>query len=446
MTITRFAPSPTGYLHVGNARTAIFNFLITRKNQGKFILRIDDTDPVRCEQKYIDAIKEDLEWLGIHWDTFEQQSKRLERYKEVAKKLIGEGLLYECFETPEQLQLKRKLQLKLGRPPIYDRESLSLTENQKNEKRTHSNGYWRFKLNHCDMNWNDSIQGEVSINTTNVSDPVLIRADGQFLYTFASVIDDFDMSITDVVRGADHITNTATQIQLLEKLGGTIPNFSHHSLLTDENGDPFSKRSGDLSLRNLREEGIESLVILSHLSNLGSSGYVDVKVSIQQVIESFEITRFNRNPTKYFSQDLIPMNGEYFRKVPFEVIKERILKLGVPENEASQVWDCVKGNVTRIEEVADWWKIFSRGAQPIVLEEDMDFIASALSLLPSPPYNENSWADWIKEIKLGTDRKGKEIFMPLRRAITGQETGPDMSQCLTLFKIKPSTQNHKQVF
>ncbi|MCY4445969.1 MAG: glutamate--tRNA ligase [Rhodobacteraceae bacterium] len=437
MTITRFAPSPTGEIHVGNARTAIFNFLITRQTSGTFILRIDDTDPVRSKQKYIDAIKEDLDWLGLNWDTVEQQSHRIERYKEVAQNLMAEGLLYECFETPQQLEVKRKIQLKRGRPPVYDREALTLTESQKKLMREQSRGYWRFKLERTRVQWDDAIQGEVSIDTASVSDPVLIRADGQFLYTFASVVDDHDMHITDIVRGADHITNTAAQIELFRKLGSHIPNFSHHSLLTDENGGPLSKRIGGLSLNCLKNQGIEPMALISQLAFLGSSKSVEVKVKLSDVIDTFDIKSFNRNSTKYYNQTLRSLTTEYFRKVPFEDIKHRIIELDVPDSEAYELWECLKGNIEKVDDIAGWWKIFSGAGKPTISEDDREFVQWAFSLLPNPPYTINTWTDWITLIKEDSNRRGKKIFMPLRLALTGRETGPDMSQCLALFKTRP---------
>ena len=264
MTTTRFAPSPTGYIHVGNLRTALMNFLIARKAGGTFILRIDDTDPGRSREDYVDAIKRDLEWLGLHWDRVERQSARLDRYGEAADRLRGMGRFYEAFETPAELDLKRRKQMGMGRPPVYDRAALSLTEEDKAALRAERGpGVWRFKLDHARIEWPDGILGEVCIDAASVSDPVLIRADGQVLYTLASVVDDVEMGVTDVVRGSDHVTNTATQIQIIEALGGTAPRFAHHSLLTGPQGEALSKRLGTLSLRDLRARGVEPMALLS---------------------------------------------------------------------------------------------------------------------------------------------------------------------------------------
>ncbi|MCB1349953.1 MAG: glutamate--tRNA ligase, partial [Maritimibacter sp.] len=269
MTVTRFAPSPTGYLHVGNLRTALFNWLIARAQGGTFILRLDDTDPERSKQEYADGIQEDLEWLGLTWDRIERQSARLDRYEEAARELRDKGRFYEAFETPTELDLKRKKQLNMGRPPVYDRAALALSEADRDRLRTERGpGVWRFKLDQERIEWEDGILGPLSIDAASVSDPVLIRADGQVLYTLASVCDDIDFSITHVVRGSDHVTNTGTQIQIIEALGGTVPAFAHHSLLTGPQGEALSKRLGTLSLRDLRAQGVEPMALISHMARL----------------------------------------------------------------------------------------------------------------------------------------------------------------------------------
>ncbi len=264
MTTTRFAPSPTGYIHIGNLRTALMNYLIARKSGGEFILRIDDTDPERSKEEYVEAIKEDLTWLGLTWDRFERQSLRLDRYAEAADELRAKGRFYEAFETPTELDLKRKKQLNMGKPPVYDRAALNLSEAEKDKLRAERGaGVWRFKLIQERIEWHDGILGDISIDAASVSDPVLIRADGQVLYPLASVVDDMDMGVTNIVRGSDHVTNTATQIQIIEALGGKAPDFAHHSLLTGPQGEALSKRLGVLSLRDLRAKGVEPAALLS---------------------------------------------------------------------------------------------------------------------------------------------------------------------------------------
>jgi glutamyl-tRNA synthetase len=304
MTVTRFAPSPTGYIHIGNLRAALFNWLIARKAGGTFILRLDDTDPERSKEIYVDAIREDLEWLGLTWDREERQSLRLDRYAEVADRLRADGRLYEAFETPTELDLKRKKQLNMGKPPVYDRAALALTDEAKAKLRAERSPHWRFLLDQTRIEWDDGIMGPISIDAASVSDPVLIRADGQVLYTFASVVDDTDMGVTDIVRGSDHVTNTATQIQIIEALGGSVPRFAHHSLLTGPQGEALSKRLGTLSLRDLRAQGIEPMAIISLMARLGSSDPVELRMSLDEVIEGFELSHFGSAPTKFDAEDL----------------------------------------------------------------------------------------------------------------------------------------------
>jgi len=263
MTTTRFAPSPTGWLHIGNLRAALFNYAIARKAGGTFVLRIDDTDLTRSEDRYIDGIKEDLTWLGLTWDKVEHQSARMDRYNTARDQLIEMGRLYECFETPVELDLKRKKQLNMGKPPVYDRAALALSDAEKDKLRAERGSHWRFKLDQERITWTDGIIGDMSIDAASVSDPVLFKNDGQILYTLASVVDDVEMGMTDVVRGSDHVTNTATQIQIIEALGGTVPRFAHHSLLTGPQGEALSKRLGTLALRDLREQGVAPEAVLS---------------------------------------------------------------------------------------------------------------------------------------------------------------------------------------
>ena len=333
MTTTRFAPSPTGYIHVGNLRTALMNFMIARKAGGSFILRIDDTDPERSKETYVDAIKEDLEWLGLHWDRVERQSERLDRYADAADKLREVGRFYEAFETPTELDLKRKKQLNMGKPPVYDRAALSLSAADRDALRAErGGGVWRFKLNHARIAWNDGILGDISIDAASVSDPVLIRQDGQVLYTIASVVDDTEMGVTDVVRGSDHVTNTATQIQIIEALGGTVPRFAHHSLLTGPQGEALSKRLGTLALRDLRARGVEPMAVLSLLARLGSSDPVELGRDMAGLIEGFDIGHFGSAPTKFDVDDLFLMTGRYLQSVALENVRDRIDALGVPHH------------------------------------------------------------------------------------------------------------------
>jgi len=439
MTTTRFAPSPTGYLHVGNLRTALFNWLIAQKQGGTFILRLDDTDPERSKPEYAEAIKEDLTWLGLTWDRIEQQSTRLDRYTEAADKLRDSGRFYECFETPTELDLKRKKQLNMGKPPVYDRAALELTEAQKQAYRDEGRtGHWRFKLNHERIEWTDGILGDISIDAASVSDPVLIRGDGQVLYTLASVVDDTEMGITNVVRGSDHVTNTATQIQIIEALGGTLPGFAHHSLLTGPQGEALSKRLGTLALRDLRDRGVEPMALLSHMARLGSADPIELRSSHAELIEGFDLTKFGSAPTKFDVEDLFPLTHRHLGTLPLEAVAEDIAALGVPADQAERFWRVSRENITTRADLAGWWKLFSEGATPLVADEDREFIAQALTMLPEPPYSDSAWSEWTSAVKEATGRKGKGLFMPLRKAVTGQERGPDMADVMPLLQKKPT--------
>ena len=439
MTTTRFAPSPTGYLHIGNLRAALFNHLIARKAGGSFILRIDDTDPERSKPEYEDAIREDLTWLGLTWDRLERQSTRLERYEAAAGELRAAGRLYECFETPTELDLKRKKQLNMGRPPVYDRAALALSEAEKDRLRAERGpGYWRFRLDHERIEWQDGILGPLSIDATSVSDPVLIRADGQFLYTLASVCDDIDHGITDVVRGADHVTNTATQIQIIRALGAEPPRFAHHSLLTGPQGEALSKRLGTLSLRDLRAEGVEPMALLSLMARLGSSDPVELRASLDDLAAGFDLGRFGAAPTRFDKADLFPLTARYLQSLPLSAVADRVAALGVPDDLAERFWMVVRENITTLNDMAGWWDVFQGKATPLVDEADRAFVAEAFDLLPDPPYDETTWAGWTAAVKAQTGRKGRALFMPLRKAITGRETGPEMADVMALMQKKPT--------
>ncbi len=438
MTVTRFAPSPTGYLHVGNLRTALFNFLIARKAGGQFILRLDDTDPVRSKQEYVDAIKEDLEWLGLTWDRVERQSERLDRYAAAADTLREKGRFYEAFETPTELDLKRKKQLNMGKPPVYDRAALGLSEAEREALRAErGQGVWRFKLDHARIEWADGILGEVSIDAASVSDPVLIRQDGQVLYTLASVVDDTEMGVTHVVRGSDHVTNTATQIQIIEALGGTVPSFAHHSLLTGPQGEALSKRLGTLSLRDLRAQGIEPMALLSLMARLGSADPIELRGSVDELVEGFDIARFGAAPTKFDERDLVPLTARLLQSTPYDAVKDEIAAIGVPDEIAPRFWDVVRENVSTRTAIAGWWDVFTGTISPVVADEDKDYLAEAFALLGEPPYTSDTWGAWTGRVKEATGRKGKGLFLPLRHAVTGQSRGPEMADVMELMQVKP---------
>ncbi|MEO1918658.1 MAG: glutamate--tRNA ligase [Paracoccaceae bacterium] len=434
MTTTRFAPSPTGYLHIGNLRTALFNWVIARKAGGTFILRLDDTDPERSKPEFADQIKRDLEWLGLTWDRVETQSSRLDRYNAAADELRTPGRFYECFETPTELDLKRKKQLNMRKPPVYDRSALSLSDGEKDALRAERSGHWRFKLNHERIEWNDGILGDLSIDAASVSDPVLIRGDGQFLYTLASVCDDVDFGITNVVRGSDHVTNTATQIQIIEALGGAVPTFAHHSLLTGPQGEGLSKRLGTLALKDLREQGVEPMALLSHLARLGSSEPVELRQNMADLIDGFDLSRFGSAPTKFDVADLGALSAKLLHYMDISRVQGDLDALEIPTELATPFWEMARENIETRADLAGLWALCRDGVEPLIDTEDIDFISKSMNLLPANPRSDTSWKEWTTAVKEATGRKGKGLFMPLRKALTGMSHGPDMSKLLPLLQ------------
>ncbi len=440
MTSTRFAPSPTGYLHIGNLRAALFNHAIARKAGGTFILRIDDTDPERSKESYVEGIREDLTWLGLTWDREERQSARLDRYAAARDRLIAAGRLYECFETPTELDLKRKKQLNMGKPPVYDRAALHLTEAQKAAYRAEGRtGHWRFKLDQERIEWTDGILGDISIDAASVSDPVLIRGDGQVLYTFASSVDDSEMGITDVVRGSDHVTNTATQIQIIRALGGAVPRFAHHSLLTGPQGEALSKRLGTLALRDLRARGIAPMAILSLMARLGSSDPVELRETVAEVVDGFDLSAFGAAPTKFDAADLGPLTHRWIAARPYSAVADAVRALGVPDDIAPRFWEVVRENIDTLDGMEAWWRLFStgEGGGRDLDPEDRAFAETALGLLGEPPYDAGTWSAWTDAVKAATGRKGKSLFMPLRVAVTGRQRGPEMADVMALMQVRP---------
>lgn len=433
MTVTtRFAPSPTGWIHVGNLRTALMNWAIARKSGGCFILRLDDTDQERSKQEYADGIMHDLEWLGLSWDRVEKQSLRFDRYHEAADQLRAAGRFYEAFESPSELDLKRKKQLNIGRPPVYDRSALKLTAAERDALRAEGRaGYWRFRLDQERIEWEDGIIGPVSIDAASVSDPVLIRADGQILYTFASSVDDIDMGVTHIVRGADHVTNTATQIQIMRALGGLPPTFAHHSLLTGAKGEELSKRLGTLSLRDLRAAGVEPLALLSLMARLGSSQPVELAASHADIIAGFDVASFGTAPTKFDAEDLWPLTRGVLRATPYVAVSARL-----PAGVGEAFWLAVRDSVSKVDDVAEWWALAQGGAEPVIEPGDETFVREALALLPPRPWGPSTWADWTNAVKAATGRKGRALFRPLRLAMTGRETGPELA-ALMPFLVPP---------
>ncbi|MBW7849549.1 MAG: glutamate--tRNA ligase [Rhodospirillales bacterium] len=427
----RFAPSPTGLLHVGNARVAIVNWLFAKHHGGYFILRIDDTDAERSRGEYVDAIREDLRWLGLEWDRRVHQSQRLERYAEAAERLRAAERLYPCYETPEELEAKRKRQLGRGLPPVYDRAALRLTAADRRKLEAEGRRpHWRFLLDHEDVRWEDAVRGTCHYHGSHLSDPVLIRGDGTPLYTLPSVVDDIELKISHVIRGEDHVTNTAAQIQLFRALGAEPPVFAHLPLLTDAGGQGLSKRLGSLSLRDLRAQGIEPLALDSLLAKLGTSDAIDVRTSLDQLVDEFDLGKLGRATPKFDPAELEHLNARLLHALPFDEAAPRLAALGIEGEDAPRFWEAVRGNLGRLAEAADWWRVCATPMRPVI--EDAGFLAEAAALLPPEPWDEGTWAVWTGAVKAATGRKGKDLFHPLRLALTAREHGPELKLLLPL--------------
>ena len=437
-TVLRFAPSPTGYLHVGNIRTALFNYLQAKKLGAEFILRIDDTDSERSSQHFIDQIKRDLDWLGINWDRIEQQSLRIERYRDVLNKLGDQNMVYECFETPLELEIKRKKQQKRGLPPVYDRGALELNDVEKDALRNKIDSHWRFLLSGGNVTWQDEIAGEINVRTSVVSDPILVKGNGQFLYTLASVIDDSDFGVTNVVRGIDHLTNTAVQIEIFRNLSSVVPAFGHHSLIVDGSGENFSKRTGSLSIKSLREAGIEPGAIVSKLVSLGTGDGLELKNNINEFIQKFSLSKFSTAPVRFEKEVLETISRKLLSSLDVDEISGVLDMIGVPNEVKEDFWIMAKDNIYTKEELADIWHLCKDGANsPVIAPEDKQFIDVAISLIGEYPREKDSWQKLTDQLKIITGRKGKGLFMPLRSFLTGKKDGPDMRKLFPLMqKIK----------
>ncbi|EHH69171.1 glutamate--tRNA ligase [Gluconobacter morbifer] len=425
----RFAPSPTGYLHVGNARQAVANFLYARRHGGRFLLRIDDTDTARSKPEYEDAIRRDLKWLGLDWDEEARQSERMGRYAEVIEKLKASGRLYPCFESEQELNAKREMRIKAGKPPLYDRAMLKLTPDQR--ARAEANGkvpYWRFRLTDGSRKWRDLVMGDCSVKLTAISDPVLIRVDGTILYTLASVIDDLDMGITHVVRGEDHVTNTGVQIDIADALGAKPDRFTfaHLPLLLDSDGGKLSKRFDSLGLKSLRADGIEPMTIVSYLARVGTSDDPEV-MTMEEAIASYDLSHVSKSAARFDMRQLLALNRRALHNLPFEVAREHL-----PPEATEDFWNAVRGNVDLTAEIPHWWDVTQGTIIPPSQPDDRVFLQQALDTLPSEPWGETTWTDWVNALKAASGRKGKALFMPLRLALTGEDSGPDLHTLLGL--------------
>ena len=419
----RFAPSPTGKLHVGNVRTALVNWLFAKGQGGSFVLRIDDTDLARSTQEFEDGIETDLTWLGLVWDERYNQSKRFDRYEEAAARLKASGRLYPCYETSDELDRRRKVQLSRGLPPIYDRAALELTEAEKAAYEAEGRRpHWRFKLDGKRVAWEDLARGHAEVDTASMSDPVLIREDGLFLYTLPSVVDDIDMDITHIIRGEDHVTNTGAQIEIFEALGAKVPGFAHMPLLVGADGAALSKRLGSLSISDMRDQGYEPIAITSHLGKIGTSDNLEIAASVEALGAAFAFSKMGRSPARYDTADLDRLNAQALHAMTYAEAQPRLAGLGVDLGEV--FWDTVRGNLNKFADVADMARIVTGPVTPVI--EDPAFAAAALEVLPEV-IDANAWSAWTAAVKEKTGAKGKGLFMPLRLILTGQAHGPDMA-------------------
>lgn len=433
-TVLRFAPSPTGRLHVGNVRAALFNWLYARKTGGQYLLRMDDTDTERSTEAFARGIEEDLAWLGLRHDLFARQSERIVKYEAAAEALIKAGRLYPCYETAEELERKRKRQLAMKKPPVYDRAALNLTEAEKRDLEAQGRKpHWRFKLDAEQTAFDDLIQGHIAIDARSLSDPVLVREDGRFLYTLPSVVDDIEFGITHVIRGADHITNTGVQIQIIRALGAMPPVFAHFSMLQGPEGKPLSKREdAAFSLEALRDAGYEPMAVNSLLARLGTSDAIEPRPTLAELAAGFDISHLGRADIRFDPADLDKTNAALLHITSYDAVAARLDALGCDLGPV--FWDAVKPNLTRLAEARDWARVVEGPLTPAI--EDAAFAAEALALLPAEPWSPETWHLWTEALKARTGRKGKALFMPLRLALTGLDHGPELKNLLPLIGRK----------
>ena len=436
----RFAPSPTGRLHIGNIRTAVLNWLFAQKNRGEFLLRIDDTDQERSTEEFAEGIRQDLTWLGLKWDRTARQSDRFDRYREVIKQLESTGRLYRCYETPDELDRRRKRQVARDGSQVYDRAGLKLTvaEREKFEAGGRK-PHWRFLLKNfkddplqrqlTEVVWEDAVRGRQAIDIGSQSDPVLVKADGSFLYTLSSVVDDVDFGISQIIRGEDHVTNTAVQIDIFRALGATPPNFAHHSLLIGKDGQGLSKRLGALSIQSFREDGIEPEAVTSLAATLGTSDPISVHATLASLVAGFDLAKLSRAPGRFDVDELLGLNAKLLHGMPFETARPRLAALGLNAVDAP-LWMAIRGNLLRLRDAKDWLEVV-HGEIPSVAE-DQAVCAAALQSLPPEPFDETTWGSWTNTVKAATAKKGRELYHPLRLALTGRETGPELKVLLPL--------------
>lgn len=419
--ITRFAPSPTGTLHVGNVRTALHNWLWAKKQGGRFLLRIDDTDGERSKEAFVDAIRKDLRWLGLDWDGEARQSARFDLYERRFEELKAAGRVYACYETPEELDLRRKVLLGRGLPPVYERPAADAPVPEGRSP------HWRFKLDHeAPIQWVDLIRGPQHFDPKLLSDPVIRRADGSWLYMLPSAIDDIDMGITHVVRGEDHVTNTATQIQMFSALGTVPPHFAHEALLTGTEGK-LSKRLGSLGMDAFQERGIEPLAILALLARLGTSAPVEPVTDVAPLIATIDFAHFGRAPARFDEEELAQLNAKILHQTEFAIVADRL-----PEGVDEAAWCAIRPNIDTLADVGPWWAVVTGDIAATIASEDKPYLAQAAKAAASVDWSGDPWHGLTDALKTSTDRKGKALFLPLRQALTGVDHGPDMKALLPL--------------
>lgn len=423
--ITRFAPSPTGNLHVGNVRTALHNWMWAKKHGGRFLLRIDDTDLERSKEDYVDGIRADLRWLGLDWDGEERQSARFDLYERRFEELKAAGRVYACYETPEELDLRRKVLLGRGLPPVYERKDADAPVPEGRAP------HWRFKLDHeAAIEWTDLVRGPQHFDPKLMSDPVIRRADGSWLYMLPSAIDDVDMGITHVVRGEDHVTNTATQLQMFAALGATPPHFAHEALLTGTEGK-LSKRLGSLGMDAFKERGIEPMALIALLARLGTSEPVEPVTSAEPLVATIDFAHFGRAPARFDEEELAQLNTKILHHTDFAAVASRL-----PEGMDAAAWEAIRPNIATLADVADWWSVISGEVTATIADEDRDYLADAGRVAATMAWDTDPWHALTDALKQSTGRKGKALFLPLRQVLTGHDHGPDMKALLPLIGQK----------
>ncbi|GLQ10218.1 glutamate--tRNA ligase [Devosia yakushimensis] len=430
MTIVRWAPSPTGRIHLGNARPAMLNWFFAKRHGGRYVLRMDDTDTARSTREFADGVEADLAWLGITPDLLVRQSDRTTLYDAARDRLIAAGRLYPCYETEDELDRRRKRARAMGKPPIYDRAALKLTDADRAKLEAEGRKpHWRFKLDGRPVQFEDLIKGPQTVNTASMSDPVLVREDGSYLYTLPSVVDDIDLAITHVIRGEDHVSNTGTQIEIFEALGGPVPIFGHHNLLTDAEGQGFSKRLGSQSLSDFRAEGYEPLAIAIMASITGTSLPIEPYASLDDIAARLDFSMISHGAARFDPVELDNLNARLLHTMSYEEALPRLSSLGL---EGEAIWLLLRDNLAKFSDIIEWSKLVLGPVEPVIADEDRDFLALAKALLPPEPWSLETWGEWTNALKAATGRKGKPLFLPLRLALTGRHDGPELKSLLPL--------------